>query len=75
MCPISNDEQALLEFNANFMKTCPANSINFFIKLMEMIRVIVRTIVLILSTALGMVVQMLALLFTGFEQVFFISKL
>jgi hypothetical protein len=66
-CPYTSDETNLIQFNANFARSCPANTMNFFLSILQIIRIIATDVVMIASSLLHMLVELISLLFTGLD--------
>jgi len=64
-CPLSESEQTLIQFNAQFQQSCPANAMNFFVTILNILRIIATTVCLIITTLFSMVIELLTLLFTN----------
>lgn len=67
-CPLTSQESTLLAYNQNFMKSCPANSLVFFEKLVKILRVIVIEVALMVSTFFAMQLRLVTMLFMTLDQ-------
>lgn len=64
VCPQASAEQATVKALASkFQSSCPANSVNIFVGVLQVLRKVITEIALILSTLVTIAVRLAALLF------------
>ena len=69
-CPKTAAELSQAAYNAQFMQSCPANSMRFFVDIIAIVRVIATDVALIVSMMFSMTLKFLTLLFAGINQGF-----
>jgi len=66
-CPLTPDEQGLVQLNQKFMQNCPANTIRFFQDVLAIVRLVSTNLAYIVATLFSMGVKLVTLLFSGLD--------